>query len=543
MKLKPLLFSIILVLQTANLIFAQNKYFIKIKDKNNSPYSLENPSEFLSERAIERRSKQGISIKINDLPVNPDYIDQISGTGAKIDYCLKWFNGVVITTSSPDILISIQKLPFVNYIQNIYRPTLKKSEINIDEKNVDSKLQSKSILEFDYGTSFTQINMLNGQALHSNGFLGDGMLIAVLDAGFYAVHTHSAFDSLRIHRRILGTKDFINPNSDIYQEHKHGMMTLSTMGAYKAGRLIGTAPHSNYWLIRTEDANSEQLHEEYAWAAGAEFADSIGADIINSSLGYTEFDVSTQSHKYEDLDGNSTPVTIAANIAASKGMVIVVSAGNEGDDPWHFISAPSDSPYVLTVGALDSNGEKAMFSSFGPSADGRTKPDICAMGQAAVVASANGNISFADGTSFSAPIISGMIACLWQARPNLTSNEIIELIKTNSSNANSPNNSIGYGIPNFSTMVSVGTQIINSSSISIFPNPFKNVINAHIPNAQEGIVEYTIISIIGEIIVKNKKEVVNHQLEIKLPASISHGNYIIRINTGSRVYFAKAIKN
>jgi subtilisin family serine protease len=315
------------------------------------------------------------------------------------------------------------------------------------------------------------------------------------------------------------------------------------MGGYKAGRLIGTAPHASFWLIRTENANSEQIHEEYAWAAGAEFADSVGADIINSSLGYSEFDNSTQDHSYNDMDGNSAPVTIAANIAASKGMVVVVSAGNEGDDTWHYISAPADSPYVLTVGAVDNYGEKATFSSYGPSADGRIKPDICAMGQAAVVASANGNISFADGTSFSAPIISGMVACLWQSKPNLTASEIIELIRASASIANSPNNSLGFGIPDFSSITVINSNTTNLKKVEVYPNPFSNLIRVKLPSTSNKPVEYTIYSLLGTEVIKGKQLPSNNVLEIKVSKELPKGNYIIKVNDERTVYFAKGIKN
>lgn len=525
-------------------VSAQDKYFVKFTDKENSIYSIENPSEFLSERAITRRSKQGISITPEDLPVNLNYIQQVQSTGASVNYSLKWFNGVVVTITSSNQLSTIQSLPFVIGTNKIYQAGTKGTAFYYDDcKEIYPQKNPSSSLELNYGNSSTQIKMMNGHILHNSGFLGEGMQIAVLDAGFLNVNTHQAFDSLRTRGRILGTKDFINPGSNIYQEDSHGMMVLSTMGGYIAGQLIGSAPRAKYWLVRTENASVEQIYEEYAWAAGAEFADSVGADIINTSLGYTYFDEGAQDHAYSDLNGSKTPITMAANIAASKGMVVVVSAGNEGDKSWHYISAPADSPNVLTVGAVDQYRNKAAFSSFGPTADGRIKPDVCAMGQAAVVASTTGLTGTNNGTSFSAPIMAGMLACLWQAKPTLTSTEIIQVIKTNSSNASSPNNSIGYGIPDFSTAVNINPETIGSNEISISPNPFNNVINVYLPQIKEGIAEYSVTSIIGKTIKTKKESVINHQLEINLPSTTPEGSYIVKVTAGSKVFFAKAIKN
>lgn len=523
---------------------AQDKYFVKFTDKDNSTYSIENPSAFLSERAISRRTKQGISITQEDLPVNSNYVQQVQNTGAIVDYSLKWFNGVVVTISNSNQLTSIQNLSFVSTTNKIYQSGVKGSKLTYEKcKAISPEKKVPSTLELNYGNSSNQIKMMNGHILHNAGFLGEGIQIAVIDAGFWDVDSHQAFDSLRTRSRILGTKDFINPNSNIYQEDSHGMMVLSTMGGYIAGQLIGTAPRAKYWLIRTENASVEQIYEEYAWAAGAEFADSVGADIINTSLGYSTFDVESQNHPYSELDGSKTPITKAANIAATKGMVVVVSAGNEGNDDWYYISAPADSPNVLTVGAVDKYRNKATFSSFGPTADGRIKPDVCAMGQAAVVASTSGLTGTNNGTSFSSPIMAGMIACLWQAKPTLTSTEIIQLVKASSSNASSPNNSIGYGIPDFSTTVGVNSEIIGSNEIVIFPNPFNDAIKLRLPEIAEGLAEYSVISIIGKTIVKKEENVFNHYLEINLPTSTPTGNYIIKVISGSKVYFAKAVKN
>ncbi|MGE0078596.1 MAG: S8 family serine peptidase [Bacteroidales bacterium] len=524
-------------------LFAQDKYFIAFTDKNNSPYSIENPSEFLSTRSINRRIKQSISITTDDLPVNPSYIQQIAQLGVSIDFSLKWFNGLAITITNINQLYSIQNLPFVSSTKKIFDSTIKGTELSVDIKESELDKSSSSLSnELNYGNSSSQIKMINGHILHNNGYLGDGIEIAVLDAGFLNVDNHSAFDSLRLKNRILGTKDFVNPNSNIYQEHYHGTMVLSTMVAYIDGQLIGTAPHAKYWLIRTENANIEQLYEEYCWAAGAEFADSAGVDIINTSLGYTTFDVTSQNHTYSDLNGSATPITLAANYASDKGMIVVASAGNDGASPWYYISAPADSPKVLTVGAVDINRAKAAFSSFGPTYDGRIKPDVCAMGQSATVANATEGIGTANGTSFSSPIMAGTIACLWEAKPNLSATEIIQLVKESSSQFQSTNNSIGYGIPDFAlaTKSTVNNQRI--SNIKVYPNPFNHSINIVLPNTNDTDIDYTIYSIEGKEIVTNKITVSGNSFEIVFPKQLSMGNYIIRVATNSRIYFCKAVK-
>lgn len=535
----------IILLGLSNSLYSQDKYFVKFTDKNNSPHSIDNPSEYLSIRAIERRTKQGIAITIDDLPVNPNYVQQIQDVGAKVDYSLKWFNGVVATIATNSQLNAIKNFPFVSSTTQIFESGTKGEKLFIDVQNVtpNNKMANSASTMLNYGNSYTQIKMSNGQSLHNNGFLGDGIEIAVIDAGFLEVNTHPAFDSIRTRGRILGTKDFINPNSNIYQEHSHGMMVLSTMAGYIGGQLIGTAPHAKYWLIRTENADVEQIYEEYAWTAGVEFADSVGADIINTSLGYTTFDVASQNHSYSDLDGSKTVITKAANIAASKGMAIVVSAGNDGTTVWHYISVPADSPNVLTVGAVDQNENKASFSSFGPTADGRIKPDVCAMGQGSIVATEDGLIGSANGTSFSSPIMAGMLACLWQAKPQLSARELISLVKANSNLANSPNNSIGYGVPDFASLAEINTNIIDSHKVGIYPNPFSKTLTVQLPTFAEGIAEYSIVSMVGTTLWSNQSDVTNHQFEVELPSSIPNGSYIVKVRTGSVTYFAKAIKN
>lgn len=543
MKRSILILLTIQLFGLASTVKPQSKYFIGFTDKANSPYSIANPEQFLSQRSIARRAKQNLPFTDSDLPVNPNYIDTLENMGVIVHFPLRWMNGVVATASTLDQLAQIQNLSFVTEVKEIYTPTkeLKGSKFNHEEPQ-PLPFAAPAGATTGYGPSATQVNMLNGQVLHSNGYLGDGVVVAVLDAGFYNVNIYPIFDSLRAHNRILGTKDFVNPSSDIFAEHHHGMMVLSIMGGYADGQLIGTAPHASYWLIRTEDASSEQLIEEYNWAAGAEFADSAGADIINTSLGYTTFDVSSQNHTYSDLDGQTTVITRASNMAASKGMLVVVSAGNDGTSPWHYISAPADSPNVLTIGAVDSNEYKAGFSSFGPTADGRVKPDLCAMGVGTIIATTDGGIGSGNGTSFSAPLISGMLACLWQAKPNLTVSELMESVVSSSNSFISPNNEIGYGIPDFALALPVRASGYKSN-VRIIPNPFNSHVLIYLPLEIDEAVSCQLLTPNGSTILSCRQITENGVLRINVPQRLPNGHYIFHITTNSQAFNLKAIKN
>lgn len=439
---------------------APDKYWVKFTDKNNSPYSLNNPEEFLSQKALERRGLQGIEIEENDLPVNPAYLQAVEATGAEILTVSKWFNSATIYTTSQAVLDAIDLLPFVLSVSKSEKPLITPEESikpffdneswneTASEGSNQETISGKS---FNYGSAFNQIQMLNGIAMHEMGYDGTGMVVAVLDAGFLNTNTIVAFDSLWDNGRILGYKDFVSPfNPDIFGSHSHGTSVLSTMGANLPGQMVGTAPRAAYWLLRSEDGASEYLIEELNWVSAAEFADSVGADVINSSLGYTTFDDPSQNHTYADMDGNTTPITIGADIAASKGMIVVNSAGNSGGGSWQYIGAPADGDSVFTIGAVNASGNYASFSSTGPTYDGRIKPNVVAQGSGTTIVSAyTGNVTTGSGTSFSSPVTAGMVACLWQAHPGKRTTQIMEAIQQSASQANNPDYYYGYGIPDY----------------------------------------------------------------------------------------------
>jgi serine protease AprX len=382
---------------------AQSTFWIGFTDKKNSGYSIDRPADFLSERSIQRRIRQHIKVNDSDLPVKRAYIDSILHTGATFIHSSKWLNGITVVLKSDSLAIRIRKFNFVKEIQ-LTKPSQTGKNAVIKFETVSP---ADGIDTSRYGYSVSQVGQLKTQFLHKNGFRGKGMLIAVLDAGFYHVNQLPAFDTLRQTKRILGTRDFVNPGSNIYEENTHGMMVLSIMAGNLPGQLIGTAPEASYWLIRSEDTASEYLIEEDNWVAAAEYADSLGADVINSSLGYSLFDQADMNHTYQQMDGKTTRVTKGANFAFSKGMLVFSSAGNEGNKTWRYIISPSDGDSVISVAAVDKNGLRGAFSSLGPAPDGNVKPDLAAMGVSTIVQNTNGNVAAGNGTSFSSPVLTG----------------------------------------------------------------------------------------------------------------------------------------
>lgn len=465
-----------------SIINAQSKiYWVELKDKNSNSFFLDKPSEYLSERAIERRERQNIKITKQDLPVSISYVNSIKNIGVVVKSKSKWFNAILIECDESKIS-SIQNLAFVKSIKEIKST----SSISVDkleiENNFSSNFPETNYFDrtnvYNYGLSFNQANQIGVDCMHNNGYNGQGVVVAVLDAGFFNVNILPAFDSLRLNNQLLGCRDFVTGDTLVYEDNQHGMMVLSTMVGNIPGRIVGTAPKAKYWLLRTEDAATESLQEEINWVVGAEFADSVGADVINSSLGYSYFDNSADDHTYSDMDGNTTIITKAADWAASKGIFVCSSAGNSAGPPWYKITAPADADSILTVGAVDSAGFVTGFSSRGPTFDGRIKPNVAAKGYQSVIAAPWGDIQQGNGTSFSSPITAGAVACLVQANPTKTNMELLYAIQQSANQAAMPDTLIGYGIPNFCIANNILTSISENSAsnfnVKVFPNPFSN---------------------------------------------------------------------
>ncbi|WP_298153629.1 S8 family serine peptidase [Flavobacterium sp.] len=453
--------------------FAQQDAWVYFTDKPNADTYLANPLTMLSQRSLDRRTEQNIPLDLKDVPVSQDYINTLaSQSGVTVYAKSKWLNAVHVRGEIADIQ-ALTQLPFVasvdfadNAIDNGNSPA----------PNRPAAFQQKfeTLADFPYGTSQSQINMLNGQQLHQQDYTGNGKVIAVLDAGFPGVDVLDAFARLRANGHILGGYDFVARSANFYTSNGHGTAVLSTMGGYIEDQLVGTAPDADYYLFITESNTDENPLEESLWVEAAEEADRLGVDIITTSLGYFHFVNPNYNYNYDDMNGTTAFITRGADIAFSRGIIVVASAGNSGasaTDP--HIGVPADGINVLAVGAVDADEVRAAFSSLGPSYDGRVKPDVSAQGQQTIIADSNGAIIAANGTSFSGPIIAGMTACLWQVFPDKTNAQIVGLIRQYADRFSSPDTFYGYGIPDFGAAMNSQLGIGNTSKemFTVYPNP------------------------------------------------------------------------
>ena len=419
-------------------------YRIVLTDKKGSDGSLRHPETFLSQKAIERRTRQGITVDETDLPVSRKYQQAIARKQIEIVSKSKWNNTIVVKVKTAEQAEELRTLPFVTDVVEVFAAP---DSLNLSVRsNVATLLDEEDTLELQpYGRARKQVEMLGGIKLHEAGFRGKGMTIAVIDGGFMNADRIPALQKVNV----IGGKDFGFPASDIYSESDHGTCVFSLMAANEAGAIIGTAPEASYLLLRSEVGAYESLCEEDFWAAAAEYADSVGVDVINTSLGYNTFDNPRHNHRYAELDGHRSIISNSASMLADKGIVLVNSAGNSGNNTWKKITSPADAENVLTVGAIRFDGTNANFSSVGPSQDGRVKPDIMAPGNPDWVIRGDGRLGTGSGTSFASPLACGMVACLWQALPDKTAKQIIDIVQRASDRYDTPDNIFGYGIANF----------------------------------------------------------------------------------------------
>lgn len=421
-------------------------YRVTLRDKQGTPYSLERPTRFLSKRSVERRKRQGLPLDSTDLPVNPRYVKLLEGKNVKIIGESRWNNSVLIQMKDTGEMSRIRQLSCIRNCKMVWQAPDSIEPTALKTKYEEAFHEWDSVPSKPYGRADAQIKSLNGNRLHDIDFKGEGMMIAVLDGGFKYVNRIPAFQKVDI----KGYRDFVYPASpSVYYEIDHGTKVLSAMAVRQPYYYIGTAPKASYWLLRCEDTHSEQEVEEDYWTLAAEYADSVGCDLINSSLGYNTFEKGSGSHQLWQLDGHSTLISRSASLLAKKGIILVNSAGNSGMGPWKKITFPADAEDCLTVGAVTDLLTHAPFSSVGPTQDGRVKPDVVAIGSPATIVTGRGSIAQDMGTSFAAPIICGLVACLWQALPGKTALEIIELIRQSGNNKEHPDNIYGYGLPNF----------------------------------------------------------------------------------------------
>lgn len=415
---------------------------VYLKDKGESSFTLSSPEAFLSPESVEKRMLWETFVDESDFPISHNIIEELVAIGVRPVVQSKWMKTVVVESVDSMVAEQLLIIPFVDSVKCVWS----------DEARLYTELCSDDTSSFTsmddpvdnlYGEAEKQIEILNGIHLHNVGYRGKGRRIAVIDAGFLNVDRIDAFSSLHL----LGTHNITFPERSVFCEDNHGTKVLSCLAANLKGVMVGTAPDASYLLIKSEDTRGEYPIEEDFWAAAVEYADSVGVDIISSSLGYFRFDSLPDYYTKGDLNGQTAFVSRVAAIAARKGILIVSSAGNEGNGEWGKITFPSDVQEVLTVGSITSDKEKSNFSSVGMTADYRIKPDIVALGTGVSVINSAGQVQYSNGTSFSAPTVAGLAACLWQAFPLLKNTELIQLIKNSSSQHQRPDAQLGYGIP------------------------------------------------------------------------------------------------
>lgn len=475
--------GVLFVLLLVNFGFSQEDAWVFFTNKPNASTYLANPLTMLTQRSLDRRVAQGIPLDLLDVPIAQTYIDQvIAATGITVMAKSKWLNALHVRGSQA----SIQALSNLSFISSIRfaNHSLNGRYSNVFDTMQPIQKQLDVNVTFNYGTSANQIQMLNGHVLHQQNFTGSGKIIAVLDSGFQNVNVASPFQRLFANNLILGGYNYVSQNANVYALHNHGTMVLSCMGGYVDGQLVGTAPDAQYYLFVTEDVAAENPVEESYWVQAAEEADRLGADVITSSLGYFAYDNPSYSHTYNQMTGNVAFASRGANIAFSKGIVVIASAGNSGATADPYVGVPAEATNVLAVGAVRNDEIYATFSSIGPSFDGRVKPDIMAQGQAAVVADTSGAIVTANGTSFSAPIMAGMVTSFWSAVPSLTAAQIVQLVKQSADRFTAPTSLYGYGIPDFQLALTNALHLddIENNGYAIYPNPMSYEIKVDLPS-------------------------------------------------------------
>ena len=516
-------------------VSAQNPtcYRIYLKDKANSPYSIDNPSAYLSQRAIDKRARFNIPITEQDLPVNPQYKQQILGLDAEMHFLAvsKWMNTATLYCPDSTVVPQIEALPFVDSVMAVGNYVLHDLPVyQIPENPVPlvHNTLSTSKETIDYGEGLPQIALLNGIPLHEEGFRGEGMLIAVIDGGFFGIETISFYQELENSGRFYGhyslMPDFVDTLQSGWSE-VHGTIVTSAMAANTNGEFVGTAPGASYALIHTEWVGSEEIIEEDFWANGAEIADSIGADVVNSSLGYRAFpDFPQNDISYENMDGVHSIASQCATILGQKGVIVCVAAGNDGNNEYYYVNRPGDAFDILTVGACTADSLIAGFSSHGPSYDGRVKPDITSQGVATACYYPYNMLSTADGTSLATPVAAGMCACLWQAMPVYTATEMMQIIRESSHLYHNPNTEFGYGIPDFYGAYAshVGIHDYNPLQLSVYPNPATDKLC--LTNTDGNIQSISIFNATGQLVLQHSVNG-NPLIEINV-TSLPKGFYV-----------------
>jgi len=536
---KLLLVVAILCIQQS---FAQNQdAWVIFADKENVEASLADPILIMTQEAIDRKTLQGTPIDERDVPINENYVTQIkNASGITVLSKSKWMNCVYIIGSQSNIE-ALLDLPFVTNVE--YADTSLNLFPGAPIENKFALEEASKRINYNYGSADNQIDTVSGDYLHELNYTGEGMIVAVLDAGFPSIDTNPGFQKMRDENRILGTYDFEARTENVDGTSTHGFKTSSDIGGFLQDEFVGTAPQASFYFFVTEYDPTETPAEEAWWVEALERSDSLGVDVVNTSLSYRVFDNPNYDYSYEDLNGQTTFSARGANIAFDKGMILVNSAGNDGNSSFPTVGTPGDSPGTLTVGAVSSNGNYAYFSSIGPTVDGRIKPDVMAQGASAAVINTGGDVDFNNGTSFSSPIMAGVVTCLWQSRPEVPNGYIMQIIRESANLYNNPTDEMGYGIPNFEDAYAALQQLgledeFLMSNFALYPNPVTSKINISFP---EGIsnATFTIYSILGNKVLSTE---ISRSLNSVNMEALNSGMYIASINSNNKQISFKIIK-
>lgn len=535
-------YVLLLVCLIASSTFAQEDAWVFFADKENVAESIANPISILTQEAIDRKEMHNTAIDERDVPVNENYITDIkNSTGINVFAKSKWMNCVYVTGTQTNI-DNLLDLPFVTSVEyadkslNFY-PEIDRTVNKFEIENTSTRI------DYNYGAAANQIEMLKGDFLHEQDFAGEDMIIAVLDAGFPSVNTNPGFASMVSEGRLLGTYDFQARTINVDGTSSHGTVTSSDMGGVLQDQFVGTAPQASYYLFVTEYTPSETPVEEAHWVEALERSDSLGVDVINTSLSYRGYDNSSYDHTYEDLDGQTTFAARGGNLAFEKGMIMVNSAGNGGNSGFPTVGTPADAIGVFTIGAVNASGNYVSFSSKGPTVDGRVKPDVMAQGSDSAVIDTNGNVGTSSGTSFSSPILAGVITCLWQARPEVTNSEIMQLVRESSHLYSNPTNEMGYGIPNFedayNELLILGVEDdFLKSNFALYPNPTSDILNISFPQELNK-AQFELYSVVGNKVLSTE---ISSDLNSVSIESLAAGMYIATISEGKHQVSFKIVK-
>lgn len=534
-------------------LFSQEDAWVYLKDKPNSATFLATPLNMLSQRSLDRRTRQNIALDIKDVPVEATYYNQIKSTSEiTVLAKSKWLNAIHVqgtkakVNSLKNMFTFIQSIEFADNSLNASGKKLPKSNA-ITKRNKFAEATT----DFNYGNATSQITINKGEYLHQQGYSGSGMHIAVIDGGFPNVDTMDAFQRIRDNNQILGGYDFVKRNSNFYVQefsgvnliNTHGTKVLSTIAGYIDGQFVGSAPDASFYLFITEDTVNEVPLEESLWVEAAERSDSLGVDVINTSLGYSVFfDETKYNYSYSDMNGVTTFISRGAKEAVLKGMIVVTSAGNEGNDPYKYMNAPADVETVFTIGAVNSSKLIAGFSSYGPTANGKIKPDALAHGwNTYVIDPITNAMRTGSGTSYASPIMAGLVACFWQAFPNLTNTQIMQRIRETADRFNNPHEQYGYGLPNFETAYGNVLNLAEQDfikGISVYPNPISSTFTLKTTTNNLSSLSIQIFNVIGKKVYE-EKNLKSKTIDV---SELNTGIYILKIMNETQQKTIKLIK-